>query len=747
MPVSIQSRLLLLVLAWAVPALAALLAMIHFIAQGERQANERALRDLSRAMSMTVQREIDRRAFVARAVAGLGAPAALRQPDARGADVARAQFENQVRAAMQGLEGWVEVRDEDGVAFDSRTGGPATVAATAPTRLTRTPSVSPLELGAGRVAHAVVTHPVTIDGGTLVANVAVAILPSELQRLIDALRLPQGWVGVVLDTQRRVVARQPGGASMLGRETTLDVRQQLARGGEGAFEATSLDGAAVSGWFTTSPHGWTYVAAMPRLQFGGYFDGATPRIIGGALVLLALALAGALWVSRSIAGAVVSLESMARELATGQPVAHRGTTGIRECDGVAAALAAASRTTRGARAELEQQVAQAVARTRDAEQQAERTRRVAAIGRLTGGVAHDVNNLLAVVSNSAHLVQGHADANPQLKSPVASILRAVDAGSRLTQQLMRFAARRPVAPKAFDVARALPELEDLLRNVVGRRIEVHAHAQPGTDAIVVDTAELELALVNLALNARDAMPAGGTLRLTVRNADDDETATLAPGRYVAIDVADDGRGFDAATAERVFEPFVSTKPFGEGTGLGLAQVHGFCRQAGGEVHLDSAPGRGTRITLLLPAAASAPAPGTQAPRAGVAPDALASMRIAVVEDNDALGDTTAALLRSHGAEVVRLHDATAALEAVDANERDGQRFDVVLSDVMMPGPIDGVDLARALTRRTPRVPVVLVSGYLRELDPDDGFEVLPKPVSVEALVQALLEAAGKASSS
>ncbi len=745
MPVSIRSRLLLLVLAWALPALAALLAVVHFTARSEEQVNERALRDLSRAMAMVVDRELDRRALVARALAGLRPWVALHQPGEQD----ELAFRAQARAAMDGLEGWVEVRDESGVVLDSRgnraapirAATRATAAATPPapnttSRLVRTAGIGPLEFDAGRMPYAAVSHPVTVDG-TLVANVVVAIMPSELQRVIDAQGLPQGWVAAVLDARRGIVAHQPGGASMIGREFTPEVLERLAKGTEGAFESNSLDGGAVSGYFSTSPHGWTYVAAMPHAQFGGYLDGATPQIILGSLALLTLAILGALWVSRSIAGAVGSLEMMAGELETGQAVVKRD-TGIRECDDVAAALASASSATRGARAELEQQVAQAVARTRDAEQQAARSERVAALGRLTGGVAHDVNNLLGVVSNSAHLVARHADATPQLQAPVAAILRAVDAGSRLTQQLTRFAARRPLEPRSLDVGRAMPELKDLIGDIVGKRIEVQAHAQPDTASIVVDAAELELALVNLALNARDAMPDGGTLRLSARNATDDDTMGLAPGAYVALDVADEGHGFEAVIADRVFEPFVSTKPIGEGTGLGLAQVHGFCRQAGGAARLQSVPGRGTKITLLLPAGATAPALGAPPARPAPAADALAALRIAVVEDNDAMGETTAALLRSYGADVVRLHDASAALEAVG---REGSRFDVVLSDVMMPGPIDGVDLARALTARTPRIPVVLVSGYVRELDPDDEFAVLAKPTGEGELITALLEAA------
>jgi signal transduction histidine kinase len=726
MSMLIRSRLLLLVLAWALPALAALLAVVHFTARSEQQANESALRDTARAMSMVVERELDRRVTVARVLAtsrALGALPELSEDDA-------SWFGRQAREAMQGLDGWVEVRDERGVVLDSRVQrGPA--AAAAP--LSPVARISPLLTDAGPVPHATVTHPV-LRQGALVGNIVVVILPSELQRLIDMQGLPSGWVATVLDDRRKVVARQPGGASMLGREATPDLRQHLATKPDGGFESRSLEGDAVTGYFNTSSHGWTYAAAMPRAQFGGYLQGAAAQIIGGALVLLALAVGGALWVSRGIASAVVALKQMAARLEAGQAVQPLP-TGIAECDDVAAALDVASRATRGARAELERQVADAVARTRQVEQDGARSQRVAALGRLTGGVAHDFNNLLGVVSNSAHLVQRHLSAQPQLQSPVAAILRAVDVGSRLTQQLLRFAARQPLKPQTLDLGRYMPDLKELLTNVVGKRIGIAVSTDAGTRTIFVDSAELELALINLALNARDAMPDGGTLRVTARNAAAEETLGLTPGDYVAIDVADEGVGIDAALVERIFEPFVTTKPIGEGTGLGLAQVHGFCKQAGGAARIASVPGQGTKATLLVPATtASVPA---QAPRAPALPaDSLAALRVAVVEDNEALGEATAALLRSHGAAVVRLPDAAAALDAIG---RDAG-FDVVLTDVMMPGAMDGLSLARELRARTPPVPVVLISGYAPQVEAGHGFTLLQKPTSDEQLIGALLDA-------
>lgn len=723
----IRSRLVLLVLAWALPAVAALLFILTLTARSEQQANERALRDKARAMAMVVERELDRRATVARVLATSGALKEL--PQWQGHN--DAWFRHQAVEAMKGMQGWVEVRTAQGVLFDSRS---AALVPSAARPLQPSVHASALLTEEETEPHAVLLHPVR-QADALVANIAVVVLPAELQRLVDAHELPAGWVSTVIDAQQRVVARQPGGAVWLGRPATADLRETLSTRREGAFQSRSLDGVAVNGYFSTAQHGWTYIAAMPRPQFGGYFEQTSGRIAVGALLLLALAVGGALWVSSGIARAVVSLKDMAAQLQSGKTVTLRP-TGIAECDDVAATLASASQATQSARAELEHQVAEAVKRTREAEQQAARSQRVAALGRLTGGVAHDFNNLLGVVSNSAHLVARHAADKPQLQSSVAVIQRAVEAGSRLTQQLMRFAARRPVLPQILDPCRFIPELEELLHNVVGKRIAVELYCAPDTRKVVMDATEFELAILNLALNARDAMPEGGKLRVSALNASPRQTEGLPPGDYVAIEVADEGHGMDASIAERVFEPFVTTKPVGEGTGLGLAQVHGFSKQAGGAVRVQSAPGQGTTVTMLLPAGGRTALPDA-APRKALSTDALQGLRVAVVEDNDALGEATAALLQSYGADVTRLRDAAQAVQALDA----GQRFDVVLSDVMMPGELDGFGLAQALRARRPAVPVVLISGYHHARTPvADDMVVLQKPAREEDLVNALLQA-------
>jgi signal transduction histidine kinase len=735
--VFIRSRLLLLVFAWALPAVAGLLAVVLLTARAEQAANERTLRDVARAMSMLVERELDRRAVVARLLAGsrsLQSLPTLKEDDA-------AWFRAQAREALTDFDGWLEVHSARGVVLDTRRDGApeaddgaGSAAADWPGQ--GTPSIGALQQRADG-ARIALSHPVLRDGATI-GHVVLLMPPSQLQRLVDAQRLPEGWISTVMDSRQTVVARQPGAAAMVGQAATTDIRQRVAAADEGAFDSRSLDGVEVRGYYRTSASGWTYIAAMPQAQFGGVLQGAAAQVIGGATVLLLLAVAGALWVSHGIARAVTTLKHMAAQLSAGRIVEPRA-TGITECDDVAATLAQASSQMTSARAELERQVAQAVERTRAVEQQASRTQRVAALGRLTGGVAHDFNNLLGVIGNSAHLLERQSENAPQQRVPVGAILRAVDVGSRLTQQLMRFAGRRPLRPQPLDLARWREELEPLLRQVMGKRVTVDMTVAEHTPPVRVDSGELELAMLNIALNARDAMPSGGELKVQARTAEASERRELPDQAFVVIDISDTGAGMDAETATRVFEPFFTTKPVGEGTGLGLAQVHGFCVQAGGAAHIESRPGQGTTVRLLLPAA-QAPVAPAQAQRRALPDDSLQGLRVMVVEDNDALGEATAALLRTFGAEVERVHDA---ISAVDAIER-GAAVDVVLSDVLMPGPMDGIALGHFLRQRSPPLPVVLTSGYAPRREALQDFAFLQKPVRDEQLVGALRAAVGRA---
>ena len=736
MPVTIRSRLLLLVLSVLLPAMLGLGWVIASAYEGERDAHQRNLRDTTRAISLLVDGELARRGTIARMLAQAPELDGPLPPEGE----RRLAFERLARRAMQGLGGWVELRAPGRMLVSTRLPDGAAADRPAPVALSAVPAMQPLAtLGsATREMYAAWVEPVVRDG-QLIYNVAVTVRPAELQRLVQSQAEP-GWVGTVMDSAGRVVARRPGGEAYVGREIRPELRQAMQGATEGLYEAPSLDGKASVGFFSTSPLGWSYASAMPREVFAGRVPNEVMRIVVGALALLALAVGGALWLAQRIERPIRALKAAAEDMQAGR-VPPMPPSGLSECDEVAAAMVAASQRMAQARSELEQGIAQAVERTRLIEQRGAQSQRVEALGRLTGGVAHEFNNLMGVISNSVHLMQRHPAA-ADLQTPLAATQRAVDKGSQLTQHLLRFAGRRPVRIQALSFAQYLPEVETLMRSVLGRRIEIRLQVAPDVKPVVVDAGELELALVNLALNAYDAMPQGGELRLSARNAtaaDTDGLPQLAPGDYVVLSVGDDGMGLAPAMVEHAFEPFFTTKPVGRGSGLGLSQVHGFATQAGGTATLASTPGVGTTVSLLLPvareavlSAARVAAPG-EAAGAGASASNIAGATVMLVEDDESLGDVTAALLAAQGARVLRASRAEAALRLLEA----GASPDIVLSDIVMPGGMDGVALARRLREQRPDLPVVLITGYSNTVMTEGEFVVLRKPCPPAELLAAL----------
>jgi len=814
MSVSIRSRVLLLVLAVLLPGIFGVAWLIKDTYAGERQAYERMLQETTRALSLAVDSELLQRAVIARSLSrsrwldGPGPPTAA----------SLRNFEDQAMRALGGLQGWVELYDAERVLLDTRQ--PGARPQQAPVRaLVDQAGVQPLRLPVaedGDSAYAALVEPVLREGAVKY-NVALMLRSSEMQRIVDAQTHSPGWLGVVLDSEGTVVARHPGGSRFVGRQATPDLRALLKQQDSGQFMSVSLDGKSTAAYFSRASMGWTYVVGMPREQFDGQLPAAVKKVTLGALALLALALAGGLWLARRIVGPVSGLKTAALQLQQGVPVTVRP-TGLGECDDVTVALAEAAEAIRRNRADLERQVAEAVERTRLAEQSAAQGQRVAAVGRLTGGVAHDINNLLGVISNSAYLIQRHTAA-AELSAPLAATRRAVELGSQLTQHLLRFAGRQSLRPQRILLAQTLPELRELLGSVLGRHVTVTVSVAPDTHAVHLDAGELELALINLAMNARDAMPGGGELRISARNASAEEasaekasqTASTHGNGYVLISVGDDGQGMEPELAAHAFEPFFTTKSVGQGSGMGLSQVHGFCTQAGGSVSLHSTPGLGTTVLMTLPAAGALPSGAMQgsaggsvlsAAETGAEPAATAAAatdasdppatetkaampiasasasasasetasasatasagasatasasttatattaapqasiggaRVLLVEDNEILGDVTAALLMAHGAQVERAADAGQALECIER----GGIFDVVLSDIMMPGTMDGLALARRLRHLRPKLPVVLITAFSQAVrDAESEFAVLRKPCPQEELLSALRRA-------
>ncbi|HYC97064.1 ATP-binding protein [Brevundimonas sp.] len=370
-----------------------------------------------------------------------------------------------------------------------------------------------------------------------------------------------------------------------------------------------------------------------------------------------------------------------------------------------------------------------------AEDALRQSQKMEAIGRLTGGIAHDFNNLLMVASSGIELLD-RTDDPKRRESLSAGIKQAVERGAALTRQLLAFSRRSPLKAEVLNLAAHIDGLRFLLERSLREDIEVLLDLPADLWPIEADRGELELALLNLAVNARDAMPQGGRLIISACN----EEGTDGGADMVCLRIADTGAGMPEAVALRVFEPFFTTKAVGRGTGLGLSQVYGFVKSSGGEIAVESREGQGTTFTLCLPRTEKTPPPQVQPaqPLPPVGDDAAArnvNGRLLLVEDDDAVAAGVGHMLDDLGYSHVRVSNAAEALSVLDG---DGD-FDLIFSDMVMPGEMDGLGLAQEVRRRLPATPVLLTTGFSEAASAATGeaFRLLPKPYGIESLSEAL----------
>jgi len=409
--------------------------------------------------------------------------------------------------------------------------------------------------------------------------------------------------------------------------------------------------------------------------------------------------------------------------------------------GRAAALeAAVEERTRELRSANERLRAESETRLR-AEAQLAQAQKMEAVGQLTGGIAHDFNNMLAVVIGGLDLTRRKlAQGSPDVEIYLDGAMEGADRAAALTRRLLSFSRAEPLLPDAVLPARLVSGMTVLLDRTLGERISIHVDTAQAKWSIWADAHQLENTILNLAVNARDAMDGAGRLDIIVidRSIGDAEESDIRPGDYVCISVRDNGCGMSEDVLKRAFEPFFTTKPVGKGTGLGLSQIFAFARQSGGEVRIESIVGQGTTISLFLPRYAAAPAERAVGDPAQEAQSRHGPLSILLVEDDPRVHASTRAALSELGHEV---RGCTSAAEAL-ALLGEGATFDLLLTDVMMPG-MTGTELVAKASRDYPHIAVLFVTGYVGEAGQSDDFaghEVLRKPFTITALGAAVSNA-------
>jgi len=451
-------------------------------------------------------------------------------------------------------------------------------------------------------------------------------------------------------------------------------------------------------------------------------------------------------IARRKDGSLSYLEASASRWKTGSrfyaTVILRDVNERRAIDAALRASEGAARTAAAALTELnqtlEQRVQDRTAQLMKAEEALRQSQKMEAIGNLTGGIAHDFNNLLHVISGNLHLLKRDVAGNAPAERRVKNALDGVTRSAKLSQQLLAFARRQPLEPKVINLGRFIRDMEDIIRKAVGDGVTVETIIGAGLWNTLIDPGNVENALLNLAINARDAMDGQGRLTIEAGNAFLDSDYARAHeevirGQYVMIAVTDTGSGMTPEVAQQAFEPFFTTKPEGRGTGLGLSMVYGFVRQSGGHIKIYSEVGHGTTLKLYLPRS-------LQTEDLLVDIDSMpvtgGSEMVLVAEDDESVRETVVAMLNDLGYRVLKAKDADSALTIIES----GMPIDLLFTDVVMPGPLKSTELARKARERMPHLAVLFTSGYSENAIVhsgrlDDSVELLSKPYSREALAR------------
>jgi len=581
----------------------------------------------------------------------------------------------------------------------------------------------------------VVQVPVHIDG-RIRYFLSMGVNASSLQSVMAKQRFPAEWLASIIDRKGLIVARSHDGEQYRGRSVSAVAMRHFGAAGEGVFAGTNFAGLPVQAFFSTVPESqWRVLVSIPRAEMQRVPLHAAAFLAGIMALLLVLAVVLAHRFGKRAIGPIEYLGHSAEDLGQGREVVYKPQQ-IVEIDAVAHRMAEASRQIRHAQAELEQRVAEAVAASERAQAAMMRGQKLEALGRLTGGIAHEFNNLLQTLTTALQLA-ALTSTQPKVQSLIETCKRTIVRATALTGQLGSFGRVQDAKLLTVEPGEQLRNAVQLVRSVLRQGIALELECADGLWPVTVDPLQFDLALLNLAINARDAMPDGGRLAIEASNCVLEPAPGRSGGDYVRVAVTDTGIGMTPEVLAHALDPFFTTKEPGKGSGLGLAQAYAFAAQSQGSLALSSTPDQGTRVELHLPRSTLplSPQPGSTDEQERT----HASGRVLFVEDDALVRETVVRGLEECGFEVLVAASGDQALAMIEA----GLDVEVVFSDIVMPGKLSGIDLAGILRKRRPGLPVVLATGYTDQRATVPGVQVLAKPYEIGQLAELLSSLANR----
>lgn len=726
----IRTRLLILVLSVLVPSFVAAALAVAYVYTEEQKNQSKGISEATRAFALLVDNELQARAGVLRTLANSpsldsgdlevfyrharsmtpSAGTAVILIDLSGRQLlnTRVPFGNVVPNRR-----WSNMRQ-----LMQRYGADRTL-------------VSDLFVGpVGKRYDFTIQVPVKLDGD-IVYYLVMAINASSLQSLLARQHFPAAWIATVVDRNGRVAARSRGAELFLGKLVRQGTRTRLASVREDIFESITLEGIEVRSFFSTVPNvDWKVLVSIPSDEIGRVPQRVAAFLATIMALLLVLGMLAARRFANQAIGPIERLGRSAEGLGNGQELTYQP-QGLAEIDSVARRMAEASTQIRHSKQELEQRVAEAISATERAQSALLKGQKLEALGRLTGGIAHEFNNLLQTLTTALQLAAMTSN-QPKVQGLIETCKRTVSRATALTGQLGSFGRVQEARLVTIDVVDQVRSAVRLVKGVLPQGTGLQVRCDDCLWPVTVEPLQFDLALLNLAINARDAMPEGGTLRIDAQNVQlQQPQGKLEAGDYVLITVTDSGTGMAPEVLAKALDPFFTTKTLGQGTGLGLPQAYAFAAQAHGTLILNSTPGQGTSVEIYLPRSTTPVA----VPAARPQPVAGAKGSVLFVEDDALVRETVAPALTQSGFDVLIAESGDAALAMLD----NGAAPHVIFSDIVMPGKISGIDLARIVRQRFPGVPVLLATGYTDQQVSIPGVQVLGKPYAIEKVVAVLAE--------